>query len=110
MGSWCNVEDRGVTVRAWFHNNFETYHIGDVLKWEPSFLSPGEWINGFHQAELEGDEHQQFWVVIKDFKITRNGRSWEVAAAYDDQAPLFANVFILVSFDKSVTIGSESGE
>jgi hypothetical protein len=47
---------------------------------------------------------------IKDFKITRNGRSWVVSAAYDDQAPLFANVFILVTFDKSVTIGSESGE
>ncbi len=47
---------------------------------------------------------------IKDFKITREGRSWVVSAAYDDQAPLFANVFILVTFDKSVTLGSESGE
>jgi hypothetical protein len=47
---------------------------------------------------------------IKDFKITRDGRSWVVSATYDDQTPLFANVFILVSFDKSVTIGSESGE
>jgi hypothetical protein len=47
---------------------------------------------------------------IKDIKIARNGRSWVVTAAYDDQAPLFANVFILVTFDKSVTIGSESGE
>ena len=47
---------------------------------------------------------------IKDFKITRQGRSWVVGAAYDDQAPLFANVFILVTFDKTVTIGSESGE
>jgi hypothetical protein len=47
---------------------------------------------------------------IKDFKITRNGRSWTITAAYDDQAPMFANVFILVSFDKTVTIGSESSE
>jgi hypothetical protein len=29
-----------------------------------------------------------------------------VNAAYDDQAPLFSNVFILVTFDKSVTLGS----
>ena len=47
---------------------------------------------------------------IKDLKITRNGRSWVVNAAYDDQAPLFSNIFILVTFDKTVTIGSESGE
>ena len=43
---------------------------------------------------------------VKDIKITRDGRSWVVDAAYDDQAPLFSNVFILVTFDKSVTLGS----
>ena len=47
---------------------------------------------------------------VKDLKITRNGKSWVVNAAYDDQAPLFSNIFILVSFDKTVTIGSESGD
>jgi Domain of unknown function (DUF4845) len=46
---------------------------------------------------------------VKDLKVTRNGKSWVVQAAYDDQAPLFSNVFILLSFDKSVTIGSEGG-
>jgi hypothetical protein len=46
----------------------------------------------------------------KDMKITRSGRAWVVQAGYDDQAPLFSNVSILVSFDKSVTIGSEGGE
>jgi len=43
--------------------------------------------------------------TVKDLKITRDGRSWTVQASYDDQAPLFANLFILVQFDKSVTIG-----
>ena len=47
---------------------------------------------------------------VKDLKITRSGKAWVIQAAYDDQAPLFSNVFILVSFDKSVTIGSEGGE
>jgi hypothetical protein len=47
---------------------------------------------------------------IKDIKITRDGQSWVVAAAYDDQAPLFKNVFILVSFDKSVTLGGGANE
>jgi hypothetical protein len=45
----------------------------------------------------------------KDIKVTRDGRAWVVEAAYDDQAPLFANVAILVNFDKTVRIGS-SGE
>jgi hypothetical protein len=47
---------------------------------------------------------------LKDFRITRDGRSWVIDAAYDDQAPLFANVSISVSFDKTVTLGSEGGQ
>jgi len=47
---------------------------------------------------------------LKDFKITRNGKVWTVSAAYDDQAPLFSNIFILVSFDKSVTLGGGAPE
>ena len=47
---------------------------------------------------------------VKDLKITRNGKAWDVQAAYDDQAPLFSNVFITVSFDKSITVGGEAGE
>jgi uncharacterized protein DUF4845 len=42
---------------------------------------------------------------IKDIKITREGKSWVLNASYDDQAPLFSNIFILVTFDKTVTLG-----
>jgi hypothetical protein len=47
---------------------------------------------------------------IKDIKITREGKSWNVSAAYDDQAPLFSNIFILVTFDKSVTLGGGASD
>jgi hypothetical protein len=47
---------------------------------------------------------------IKDIKITRDGNSWVVNASYDDQAPLIANVFILVTFDKTVRLGGGSNE
>lgn len=47
---------------------------------------------------------------IKDIKITREGKSWVISASYDDQAPLFENISILVSFDKSVTLGGGSKE
>ena len=46
----------------------------------------------------------------KDIKVARAGRDWVVSAAYDDQAPLFANMFILVTFDKSVTLGSGASD
>ena len=46
----------------------------------------------------------------KDLKITREGRNWTVSATYDDQAPLFSNVFILVTFDKSVTFGGGANQ
>ncbi len=46
---------------------------------------------------------------IKDIKITRDGKNWVISASYDDQAPLFANMFILVTFDKSVTLGGGGG-
>jgi hypothetical protein len=47
--------------------------------------------------------------TLDNIKITRDGRSWVVEAAYDDQAPLFANIFVLVAFDKSVTLGGGGG-
>jgi Domain of unknown function (DUF4845) len=46
----------------------------------------------------------------KDIKVTRDGKNWVVSAAYDDQAPLFANMFILVTFDKSVTLGGGASD
>jgi len=79
-----------------------------------------EWKGGGSQGDTAGavrtalERHLNIESVdfpdVKDLKITRNGRSWVVDAAYDDQAPLFANIFILISFDKTVTIGSESGD
>jgi hypothetical protein len=46
---------------------------------------------------------------VKDFKITRKDSVWSIEASYDDQAPLFANIFILVSFDKTVRLKSDGG-
>jgi Domain of unknown function (DUF4845) len=39
---------------------------------------------------------------VKDLKIKRVNTTWQIEANYDDQAPLFANIFILVTFDKVV--------
>jgi hypothetical protein len=46
--------------------------------------------------------------TTKDMKITKDGGSWIVESQYDDEAPLFANLSLRVTFDKKVKIGSGS--
>jgi hypothetical protein len=48
--------------------------------------------------------------TTKDIKVTRDGGVWVVESAYDDEAPLFANVSLHVVFDKKVKIGAGGGE
>jgi hypothetical protein len=47
---------------------------------------------------------------VKDLQITRDNGNWKIEANYDDQAPLFANVAILVTFDKTVKLKGAAGE
>jgi len=42
--------------------------------------------------------------TIKDISISRSGEGWQVEAAYEDQAPLFAGITLQVQFDKIVTL------
>jgi hypothetical protein len=44
--------------------------------------------------------------TIKDIKIRRDGGGWVIEAAYDDDAPLFGNVSLHVTFDKQVRTAS----
>jgi hypothetical protein len=48
--------------------------------------------------------------TAKDIKVTREGHAWVIQAAYDDEAPLFANLSLHVSFDKTVRAGGGAGE
>ncbi|MBV8783676.1 MAG: DUF4845 domain-containing protein, partial [Gammaproteobacteria bacterium] len=56
------------------------------------------------------DKHFEIDMVeypqVKDFKIARDGGAWTVEAAYEDEAPLFANLSLHVTFDKVVRIGN----
>jgi hypothetical protein len=55
------------------------------------------------------DKHFEIDMVeyptTKDMKITRDGGVWLVESQYDDDAPLFANLSLHVTFDKKVKIG-----
>ena len=43
--------------------------------------------------------------TVKDMKIVKDGAGWVVECKYDDDAPLFANLSLHVTFDKKVRIG-----
>jgi Domain of unknown function (DUF4845) len=44
---------------------------------------------------------------IKDLKVTRDAGGWLVEMAYDDEAPLFSNISLHVTFDKKVHTGGD---
>jgi hypothetical protein len=59
------------------------------------------------------DKHFEIDMVdfptTKDLKVTRDGAGWVVEMAYDDEAPLFSNISLHVTFDKVVRTGSGGG-
>jgi hypothetical protein len=58
------------------------------------------------------DKHFEIDMVdyptTRDMKITKDGAAWLVESQYDDDAPLFANLSLHVTFDKTVKIGGTS--
>ena len=42
--------------------------------------------------------------ALKDFDIHRDGSIWIVQTTYEETAPLFSNISLVVAFDKSVQI------
>jgi hypothetical protein len=48
--------------------------------------------------------------TIKDLKITKDGSYWVIQSQYDDDAPLFANVSLHITFDKTVRISATGGD
>jgi Domain of unknown function (DUF4845) len=42
---------------------------------------------------------------VKDVTVTRDGSGWTIEAKYEDMAPLFANISLIVDFDKVGKIG-----
>jgi hypothetical protein len=42
---------------------------------------------------------------IKDVSVTRDGTGWTIEAKFEDSAPLFGNISMVVDFDKVGKIG-----
>jgi hypothetical protein len=42
---------------------------------------------------------------VKDVAVTRDGTSWTIEAKFEDTAPLFGNISLVIDFDKVGKIG-----
>ena len=99
----------GIRLTPVYLNYMRVARSLEALKGEFKGVEPS--VTDIHKSlEKRLDIEMVEYPDVKDIKITRAGKGWTVSASYDDQAPLFSNVFILVAFDKSVTLGGGSAD
>ena len=95
----------GIRVSPLYLNYMKVVHSLDSVASEVS--NDGQSADGLRNAV---DKHFQIESVDypdkKDLKISRVGNVWQIEANYDDQSPLFANIAILITFDKIVKLKS----
>ena len=99
----------GIRVSPLYLNYMKVTHSLEAVATEIS--NEGQTADGLRNAV---DKHFQIESVDypdkKDLKITRVNNVWQIEANYDDQSPLFANIAILITFDKIVKLKSGGGE
>ena len=99
----------GIRVSPLYLNYMKVVHSLDSVATELN--NEGQTADGLRTAV---DKHFQIESVDypdkKDLKISRVGNVWQIEANYDDQSPLFANIAILITFDKIVKLKSAGGE
>jgi Domain of unknown function (DUF4845) len=116
---------KGVTFIGWlFLLTPLAIVIYSGIRLAPIYLNYMKVVKAMDQAggELKGgtdprsiratiDRHFEIDMVeyptTKDMKITRDGGSWVIESQYDDDAPLFGNLSLHVTFDKTVRIGGD---
>jgi Domain of unknown function (DUF4845) len=117
-------KQRGVTLIGWL---FLLLPIAIVvyagIRLAPVYLNYMKVVHSMDQiaTELHADETSNVAAIrtalekhldiqsvtypeIKDFEIRRDGAVWIVQSAYEETAPLFSNISIVVAFDKTVRI------
>ena len=99
----------GIRVSPLYLNYMKVVHSLESVASEVT--NDGQSADGLRNAV---DKHFQIESVDypdkKDLKITRVNGTWTIEANYDDQSPLFANIAILITFDKIVKLKSGGGE
>ena len=93
----------GVRITPVYLNYMKVRHTLDAVAAEVP--NEGQTADGIRNAV---SKHFQIDAVDypsdKDIKITRENSVWTLEANYDDQAPLFSSVAILITFEKKVKL------
>jgi hypothetical protein len=117
---------RGVTLIGWLILMTPTAIVGyAAMRLAPVYLNYMKVVRALNLVASDGggadprairttiDKHFEIDMVdyptSKDIKVTKSGNGWDVEASYDDEAPLFGNISLHVTFDKTVHAGSKGG-
>ena len=97
----------GIRITPVYLNYMKVTHTLETIRTEiPNDTANADWIRNVIGKHFQIDSLD--YPDIKDLKITRDNGTWKIEANYEDQAPLFANVAILITFDKTVRLKSEA--
>jgi hypothetical protein len=117
-------KQRGVTVIGWVFLLVPIAIIGYAgMRLAPLYLNYMKVAHSMDQlaSELHSDDTPNVTMIrtalgkhldiqsvtypdLKDFEIRRDGSVWIIQSTYDETAPLFSNIAMVVYFDKTVQI------
>ena len=117
-------KQRGVTAIGWLFLLIPIVIVGYAgMRLAPAYLNYMKVARSMDQlaSEVHADEASSAQVLrsslekhldiesvtypdVKDFSIRRDGKVWIVQSTYDDTAPLFSNISLVVAFDKTVQV------
>jgi hypothetical protein len=99
----------GIRVSPLYLNYMKVVHSLDAVAGEVS--NEGQTVDGLrNQIGKHFQVESVDYPDIKELKITRDNGTWKIEANYDDQSPLFANIAILITFDKIVKLKGAGSE
>jgi hypothetical protein len=95
----------GIRVSPLYLNYMKVVHSLDAVASEVS--NEGQTADGIrNQIGKHFQVESVDYPDVKDLKVARVNDVWQIEADYDDQSPLFANIAILITFDKIVKLKS----
>ena len=99
----------GIRLTPVYLNYMKVKHTLEIVASEvPGETATADGIRNVVMKHFNVDEID--YPSDKDIKIVRENSIWTMEANYEDQAPLFANISILVTFEKKVKLKSGGGE
>ena len=99
----------GIRLTPVYLNYMKVKHTLEIVASEvPGETATADGIRNVVMKHFNVDEID--YPSDKDIKIVRENSIWTLEANYEDQAPLFANISILVTFEKKVKLKSGGGE